>query len=113
MKRPAQAPRQLPGRGCESGATITGYRLLGELIGDDVRRALLRLRGGGDPDAFDALLGQIAYAKLGSGRPDVYLDFSTGPHAAVMCEPPALIRHFHPHPHYPTVSRCRRASRFR
>lgn len=90
-------------RRLQAGDNVTGYPRLAELVGDDVKLALLRLRGGTDPELFDNLLAKIAYAKLASGRPDVYLDFSTGPHGAVVCDQQALVRHFHPHADYPSI----------
>jgi Family of unknown function (DUF5906) len=80
---------------------ITGYARLAELIGDEAKFALLRARGGGDPDAYAALLDLIAYVPDANGKEDVWIDLSTGGHGTVICSKSALINHFHPHPHYP------------
>lgn len=82
---------------------ITGYARLGELIGEEGKLALLRARGGGDPDAFAALLDFVAYAQRAEGREDVWLDLSTGGHGTVVCPRATIINHFNPHPHYPPI----------
>lgn len=83
------------------GRAITGYARLAELIGEEAKLALLRMRGGADPDALATLFDLVAYVPRAMGKEDVWLDLSTGGHGAVICTREGIKRHFHPHPHFP------------
>lgn len=83
------------------GRAITGYARLAELIGEDAKFALLRMRGGADPDALATLFELVAYVPRAMGKEDVWLDLSTGGHGAIICTRESIKRHFHPHPHFP------------
>lgn len=55
---------------------VTGYKTLGETIGEDARNALLRLRGGSDPDAIAELFRRIVNVAAGLSDKPCFLDLS-------------------------------------
>lgn len=87
---------------------ITGYSRLAETIGNPAREALLRYRGGGDPDAMAALLERIAYVPFAMGFKGVWLDLAQRNRLSIICDRSTIINHYHPRPDYPTVNGIRR-----
>jgi hypothetical protein len=55
---------------------VTGYKTLGETIGEDARNALLRLRGGSDPDAIAEMFRRIVNVASGLSERPCFLDIS-------------------------------------
>ena len=93
----------------QAGKNVTGYTRLAEIIGDDAKKALLRLRGGGDPDALAELFTRVAYVKAAAGREASYVDLSTDGHVAPLVSKDAIRAAFHPHPLYPAIPRMGKA----
>lgn len=86
-----------------AGRPVTGYSRLAETIGDPARQALLRLRGGADPDAFASLREKVAYAPYALGHTDVYLDLEQVNLKSIICSKDAIVRHYHPRVEYPSL----------
>lgn len=82
---------------------VSGYGKLAELTGEDTRLALLRMRGGSDPDAITELYRRIISVRKGFNGSDVYIDLSGG--AALYSEVPAesMARRYSNHPDFPSM----------
>ena len=94
--------------GASRGRPVTGYTKLGEAVGAEAKAALLRMRGGSDPDTFSALLEQYAWVARAGGRENVYLNLTFGGEGAVICDRSAITAFFGTHPHFPAVAAGRR-----
>ena len=60
------------------GRKVTGYTMLAEMIGNEWKAALLRLRGGGDPDALATLFDTGVRIHNGLTKPNCYVDLAGG-----------------------------------
>lgn len=64
--------------GLQFGRKVTGYTALAEVVGNDWKAALLRLRGGGDPDALATLFDNVVRIHEGLTKSNCYVDLSLG-----------------------------------
>lgn len=62
----------------ERGQPVLGYGKIAELVGDEVRTALLRMRGGSDPDAIAELYRRIVAVQHGLNTSDCFVDLWGG-----------------------------------
>jgi hypothetical protein len=65
--------------GLQFGRKITGYTALAEVVGDEWKAALLRMRGGGDPDSLDVLFRNCVRLHNGLTKTNCYIDLTAGP----------------------------------
>ena len=85
------------------GMPVSGYRKIVDLVGEELQKALLRLRGGSDPDAIAEMLRRIIAIRHGFTGGDVYIDLSS--RATLHQEVPAdsLLRRYSNHPDFPPI----------
>lgn len=82
-------------------APVSGYTRLAELVGPEAQLALLRMRGGSDPDAVTEMYRRIIAVRNGLTERDVYVDLSGG--AELYSEVPAkkMAQRYSNHPDFP------------
>ncbi len=87
----------------ERGGHVSGYGKLGDLVGEEMRLALLRLRGGSDPDAIAEMFRRVVAIKRGITGNDVYGDFGSGAENYLEAQQEAVIRRYSNHPAFPPL----------
>jgi hypothetical protein len=89
-------------RAVERSQPVLGYTKLAELVGEEMQRALLRMRGGSDPDAITELYRRIVMVRKGQAG-DTFIDLSGG--ADLYFEVPAetMARRYSHHPDFPPL----------
>jgi hypothetical protein len=87
----------------ERGQPVLGYTKLADLVGEEVQRALLRMRGGSDPDAITELYRRIVNVRKGQGSGDTFIDLSGG--ADLYAEVPfaTMAMRYSNHPNFPPL----------
>lgn len=89
--------------GIQAHKHITGYKTLAERVGDEWKNALLRLRGGGDPDALGALFEAVGRVLYGVAKSNTYVDLSAGPERYVEMDAAGLAMRFSNRSEYPDI----------
>jgi hypothetical protein len=85
------------------GQPVSGYKKLVELVGEEVQKALLRLRGGSDPDAIAEMFRRIVSVAHGLNGPDVYMDLAAQARLHREVKSENLIQRYSNHPDFPPL----------
>jgi hypothetical protein len=90
-------------RALEQGKPVLGYTRLTDLVGEEMQKALLRMRGGSDPDAITELYRRIVAIRKGQGGGDTFIDLSGG--ADLYAEVPfaTMAQRYSNHPEFPPL----------
>lgn len=88
-----------------NGRKVTGYTAMVKegFISEEWKQAILRLRGGGDPDAVGRLFDIVARVEKGVKKANTYVDLSAGAERYVEMEDKGLRVRFRNRPEFPAV----------